>query len=80
MTRLPLATPPPTWALGRGKGRGKPLPEGEEGVLEAGRKISLDRLRPEGWRDFGERLGEEEGEDQEREAERHNYEDARPNL
>ena len=34
-----------------GRGRGKPLPEGEEGVLEEGRKISLDHLRPKGWWD-----------------------------
>ena len=29
-------------------GRGKPLPEGEEGVVEEERGISLDRLSPKG--------------------------------
>ena len=31
----------------------KPLPEGEERVLEEGRKTSLDHLRPKGWWDYG---------------------------
>ena len=30
----------------------RPFPEGEEGVLEEGRKISLDHLRPTGSWDF----------------------------
>ena len=42
--------PPVAW--GRGclliGNSDKPLPEGEEGVLEEGRKISLDRLSPKG--------------------------------
>ena len=29
-----------------------PSPKGKKGFLEEGRKISLDRLRPEGWRDW----------------------------
>ena len=48
----------PGWlpvAWGRGclliRNSDKPVPEGEEGVLEEEREISLDHLRPEGWWD-----------------------------
>ena len=49
----------PGWPpAGRGRGclliggSDKPLPEGEEGVVEEGRKISLDRLSPKGLAGF----------------------------
>ena len=38
-------------------GRGKHPPKGKTGLLEEGRKTSLDRLRPEGRRDFGTIVG-----------------------
>ena len=38
---------------GEGVGGGvNPSPKGNKGLVEEGRKISLDRLRPEGWRDL----------------------------
>ena len=39
---------PPSKSRGGGRGRGKPLPEGEEGVVEEGRGIALDHLSPRG--------------------------------
>ena len=44
-------TPRPGPGEGVG-GRGKPFPEGEEGVVEEERKISLDRLSPKGLAGF----------------------------
>ena len=39
---------PPSRSRGGGRGRGKPLPEGEEGVVEEGRGLALDHLSPRG--------------------------------
>ena len=73
---LPESLLEPSWAIldaltardrprpgpGEGVGGGvNPSPKGKKGLLEEGRKTSLDRLRPKGWLDLGERLSVPEG-------------------
>eukprot|EP00959_Pyramimonas_sp_CCMP1952_P386247 8095125-Pyramimonas_sp.AAC.1 len=43
---------PPSRPKGGGVGRGKPAPEGEEGVVEEETGTSLDRLSPKGLAGF----------------------------
>ena len=46
---------------GEGVGGGvNPSPKEKKGLLEEGRKTSLDRLLPEGWRDCAERYSNDE--------------------
>ena len=49
---VPTAREPPRPGPGEGVGGGvNPSPKGKKGLLEEGRNISVDRRRPEGWRD-----------------------------